>query len=175
MSEAAATCQTCGAPDPGDLVHCKYCRQPVSAEAQRTAIPCPRCSVQNRWGKQTCAQCQAWLVVSCVFCGAVSPHNVPSCLQCNEAFAGAPQRKAAMEAQQRQQQDMQMMSSVGSVVAPFLGAALGAAAGSALSGGSDWSGSSEEIERDDFDTSNVEEDTSSFDGGSSGDGGSSDW
>jgi len=174
MSEAAATCQTCGAPDPGDLVQCKYCQQPVSAEAQRTAIPCPRCSTQNRWGKQKCARCQAWLVVSCVFCGAISPHNVPNCLQCNEAFAGAPQRKAAMEAQQRQQQDMQMMSSVGSVVAPFLGAALGAAAGSALSG--DWSsGSSEEIERDDYDTSNVEEDTSSFDGDTSGDGGSSDW
>src|SRR5688572_4641018 len=92
---AAPTCMNCGAPDSGELVVCRFCRQAVSAEVARTAIPCPnhQCRVPNRWGKQKCVQCQSWIVVSCVFCGALSPHNMSNCMRCNEAFAGAAERK----------------------------------------------------------------------------------
>lgn len=123
------TCANCGAPDQGELVICRYCKQAVSAEAARTAIPCPnpQCRTLCRWGKQKCAECQAWLVVSCVFCGAISPHNISSCLRCNEAFAGAAQRKAQMEQQRQHQQNMQDASVWGNVAASFLGAAAGVA------------------------------------------------
>jgi hypothetical protein len=125
----SATCNTCGAPDNGEFVTCKYCKQAVSAEAQRTAIPCPNqnCRVACRWGKQKCGQCQAWLVVSCVFCGSLSPHNISNCMQCNEAFAGAAQRKAAMHQQQQHHQNMQQANVWGGVAAAFAGAAVGSA------------------------------------------------
>jgi hypothetical protein len=125
----SATCNTCGAPDSGELVTCKYCKQAVSAEAQRTAIPCPNpsCRVSCRWGKQKCGQCQAWLVVSCLFCGSLSPHNISNCMQCNEAFAGAAQRKAAMQQQHQHHQNMQQANVWGGVAAAFAGAAVGSA------------------------------------------------
>jgi hypothetical protein len=123
------TCTNCGAPDSGELVICKFCKQPVSAEAARTAIPCPnpQCRTLNRWGKQKCGHCQAWIVVSCVFCGAISPHNISNCMHCNEAFAGSAQRKAQIEQQREQQQNMQSASIWGNVAASFLGAAAGSA------------------------------------------------
>lgn len=129
---AAAMCANCGAPDNGEAVICRFCQRPVSAEAQRTAIPCPnpQCKLLNRWGRQKCAQCQAWIVVSCVFCGAISPHHVSNCLRCNEAFAGAAQRKAAMQQQQQHQQNMQSAGVWGNVAASFLGAAAGVAVSS---------------------------------------------
>lgn len=159
----AASCPTCGAPDDGELVHCRYCKNPQSAEALRTAIPCPRCRTACRWGKQKCPVCQAWIVVSCVFCGAISPHNAANCMNCREPFAGAPERKAAMEAQHRQQQDIQMLGAFGSIAAPFLGAALGAAIADASpvsSVSSDgWDLGSSDEARDDYDVSNVVEDS----------------
>ena len=86
-----ASCAACGAPDDGEFVNCRYCKHAVSAEALARAIPCPNpaCRIACRWGKQKCAACQAWIVVSCVFCGSISPHNISNCLCCNEAFAGA--------------------------------------------------------------------------------------
>lgn len=127
----APTCASCGAPDAGDFVMCRFCRQAVSAEAARTAIPCPnqQCRMLCRWGKQKCGQCQAWLVVSCVFCGSLSPHNISNCLRCNEAFAGAPQRKQQMEMHRQQQLNQQNANMWGGVAASFLGAAAGAAIG----------------------------------------------
>jgi hypothetical protein len=129
----APTCANCGAPDAGDFVICKFCKQAVSAEAQRMAIPCPnpQCRLLNRWGKQKCVQCQAWVVVSCVFCGAISPHHVSNCMRCNEAFAGAAQRKAMMEQQRQQHQNAQQVNMWGGVAASFLGAAAGSAIGGA--------------------------------------------
>src|SRR5262245_30000774 len=117
----APTCNNCGAPDSGELVICKFCRQAVSAEAARTAIPCPnpQCRTLCRWGRQKCPQCQAWVVVSCVFCGALSPHNLSNCLSCNEAFAGAAQRKAQGEYQRQHQQSMQDVGIWGNVAASF--------------------------------------------------------
>lgn len=128
-----AVCGSCGAPDSGELVTCTYCRAPYSAEILASAIPCPQCRTACRWGKTHCAHCQAWIVVSCVFCGALSPCNQQACLQCHELFAGAPERKAQaqMQAQQAAQQiqtqeTLQIVGTVGSVAASFLGAVIGA-------------------------------------------------
>jgi hypothetical protein len=98
----------------------------------RSAIPCPnpQCRAQCRWGKQKCAQCQAWIVVSCIFCGAISPHNISNCMRCNEAFAGAAQRKQQVQQQQAHRQNMQSANVWGGVAASFLGAAAGSAVGS---------------------------------------------
>ena len=125
----AAICANCGAPDGGELVMCRFCAQAVSAEAQQSAIPCPNqsCRMLCRWGKQKCGHCQAWLVVSCVFCGSLSPHNISNCMQCNEAFAGAAQRKAAMHQQQQHHQNMQHANVWGRVAAACAGAAVGSA------------------------------------------------
>ncbi len=170
---AAATCANCGAPDNGEVVTCRYCKQAVSAEAARTAIPCPnpQCRLLCRWGKQKCAQCQAWLVVSCVFCGALSPHNVSNCLRCNEAFAGAPQRKAQREQQMQHQQNMQDASVWGNVAASFLGAAAGSAVSHSFHSHDDYSSSydgpsSSSYETDTYDNSSFSEDSGdSFDFG----------
>lgn len=142
---ASPTCASCGAPDGGETVICKFCKQAVSADALRSAIPCPspQCRTLCRWGKQRCVACHAWIVVSCVFCGAISPHNLSSCLHCNEPFAGAPERKAQLEHQRRSQENAQNVGVWGGVAASFLGAAAGSAIGSSWSGGS-WSGSSYE-------------------------------
>jgi hypothetical protein len=156
-----ASCASCGAPDDGELVTCKYCRQAVSAEALARAIPCPNpaCRTSCRWGKQKCAACQAWIVVSCVFCGAISPHNISNCLQCNEAFAGAQQRKQAHEQQQQHQQNMQAVGTWGSVAAAFAGAAVGASIGAYHSGGYDSSSDDDSPpSSNDFDVSNVVDD-----------------
>lgn len=158
----SATCNSCGAPDNGEFVTCKYCKQAVSADAQRTAIPCPnqQCRTLCRWGKQKCGQCQAWLVVSCVFCGSLSPHNISNCMQCNEAFAGAAQRKAAMQQQQQHHQNMQQANVWGGVAAAFAGAAVG----SALSHRSYHYDSCSSSSSDSFDISGVSDD-SGFDFG----------
>ena len=154
----AAICASCGAPDDGELVFCKYCKAPYSAEAARTAVPCPSCRTACRWGKQKCVVCGAWLVVSCVFCGALSPHNVSNCLSCNEAFAGAPQRKAAMEQQRQHQQQMQDVGTWGSVAAAFAGGIVAAEIGSV---GSSSSSSSSSFDLATFDASNVSDDDDS--------------
>lgn len=158
----SAACNTCGAPDNGEFVTCKYCKQAVSADAQRTAIPCPnqQCRTLCRWGKQKCGQCQAWLVVSCVFCGSLSPHNISNCMQCSEAFAGAAQRKAAMHEQQMHHQNMQQANVWGGVAAAFAGAAVG----SALSHRSYDYDSCSSHSSDSFDISGVSDD-SGFDFG----------
>ena len=137
-------CPSCGAPDDGELVTCRFCRRALSEELARTAIPCPRCGMHCRWGKQKCVACAAWLVVSCIFCGALSPHNQSACLACHEGFVGAAERKAQREAAMRHQQGVQTYGVVGNVAASF----LGAMAGSAVMGGyqghyhPSWNGSS---------------------------------
>jgi hypothetical protein len=177
QTTGSATCASCGAPDDGEFVNCRYCKQAVNADALARAIPCPNpaCRMACRWGKQKCGACQSWLVVSCVFCGAISPHNCSNCLRCNEAFAGAPQRKAQMQAQQQQQQNMQAVSTWGGVAAAFAGAAVGASLGSHHhSGGyyyhedhyaSNYSPDydySPPSSSDDYDTSNVVDDAGGF-------------
>lgn len=124
---ATAECSTCGAPDNGESVHCFFCKNPINAELLQGAIPCPnpQCRSVSRWGKQKCGSCQAWLVVTCVFCGSLSPHNLSNCMQCHEAFQGAAQRKAMREQQANQyvqhNQNVQVASIGLGVAAGLLG------------------------------------------------------
>lgn len=129
-----ATCASCGAPDDGELVICRFCARAVSASAQQSAIPCPnqQCRTLCRWGKQNCTKCKAWLVVSCVFCGGISPHSVASCLSCNEAFAGAPQRKMQIEQQRQHRQNMQSAQVFGDLALGAAGIFGGVAIASAF-------------------------------------------
>ena len=128
-------CVSCGGPDDGEFVFCKFCKRPYSAEIAAAGIPCPACRTACRWGKQKCGACGVWIVVSCVFCGALSPHNQSACLACREAFAGAAQRKAQRDAAAHQQQNVQTYGAVGNVAASFLGAMAGGAVMSELGGG----------------------------------------
>ncbi len=124
---ATLHCPSCGAPDDGELVHCRFCKAALSKEIADTAIPCPHCRVANRWGKQRCVACRSWIIVSCVFCGGLSPHNQPACLSCREPFAGAAQRKRDREiaAQQQQAAFPQHGGFVDNMGAAFVGAAAG--------------------------------------------------
>jgi hypothetical protein len=102
-----------------------------------------------------------------VFCGAISPHNISNCLQCNEAFAGAMQRKQAMQQQQQHQQQMQAVGTWGNVAAAFAGAAVGASIGSHnYGGGYSYESSNNDYAppSDDFDTSNVIDDAADIGG-----------
>jgi hypothetical protein len=123
---AEELCPNCCAPRVAGYAECKYCKTPFVQNTQTGAIPCPQCQTLNEMGAQRCAKCQAWVVVQCVFCHALSPHNVPGCLKCGEAFAGAPQRLAERQRQQHLQQGLQVAGAVGNVAASFLGAAAGA-------------------------------------------------
>ncbi len=126
MRMAEELCTHCGAPRAAGYAACKFCKTPFVQNTQTGAIPCPRCNTLNEMGVQRCVQCQTWVVVQCVFCHALSPHNVPGCLKCGEAFAGAPQRLADRERQQHLQQGLNIAGTVGNVAASFLGAAAGA-------------------------------------------------
>jgi len=119
-------CTNCGAPRAAGYAACKFCKTPFVANTQTNAIPCPRCATLNEMGAQKCVQCQTWVVVQCVFCHALSPHNAPACLHCSEAFAGAPERFAARQSQQRLATGLNIAGTVGNVAASFLGAAAGA-------------------------------------------------
>jgi phage FluMu protein Com len=131
MSETNDICAHCGAPRAPGHGACTFCGT-VFARAQQTStqenvVPCPQCRTVNEWGAQKCVKCQAWVVVQCLFCSSLSPHHVPACLRCHEAFAGAPERFAQRQAAQQGQHRMQVMGTVGNVAASFLGAAVGGA------------------------------------------------
>src|SRR5947199_274485 len=125
MSERNDTCTCCGAPPTPGYAACKFCgtvfARAQQASIQENAIPCPTCRTLNEWGAQRCVQCQAWVVVQCLFCSAISPCHVPACLQCHEAFAGAPERVQQRQQQQQGAQRMAMLDTVGNVAASFLG------------------------------------------------------
>jgi hypothetical protein len=126
MSQPEELCANCGAPRAAGFAACKFCKTPFVADTQTQAIPCPRCNTLNELGAQRCVSCQAWVVVQCVFCHALSPHNLPACSRCGEAFAGAPQRFAERQRDQHLQQGLSIATQVGGVAASFLGAAVGA-------------------------------------------------
>jgi hypothetical protein len=138
MSESNDLCSHCGAPRAPGYAACKFCNTVFAREKQTSlqenAVPCPGCRTLNEWGAQKCVQCHAWVVVQCVFCSSLSPHHVPACLRCQEAFAGAPERFQQRQEQQQGQQRMQMLGTVGNVAASFLGAAAGVAVSGAWSG-----------------------------------------
>src|SRR5262249_47032491 len=123
---AEELCAHCGAPRTAGYAACKFCQTPFVQNTPTSAIPRPPCNTPNQMGAQPCVKCQAWVVVQGVFCHALSPHNVPACVKCGEAFAGAPQRFAERQREQHLQQGLNIASSVGNVAASFLGAAAGA-------------------------------------------------
>ena len=122
-------CQSCGAPAKPNLVECEFCEKPISAEAAAKAVGCPQCKTLNAGGQQQCHRCKAWLVVQCVFCSHLSPHTAPACLQCNEPFAGALERKAQRDSSQRNQQIFQTVGMVAPAAVGLLGGVAGALLG----------------------------------------------
>ena len=122
-------CQSCGAPAKPNLVECEFCEKPISAEAAAKAVGCPQCKTLNAGGQQQCHKCKAWLVVQCVFCSHLSPHSSPACLQCNEPFAGALERKAQRDSSQRNQQIFQTVGMVAPAAVGLLGGVAGALLG----------------------------------------------
>lgn len=121
-------CATCGAAvDPG-LVACSYCQTPYPGAPR--GIDCPACGDDNRPHMVACATCNASLVRGCVFCGGAASIALASCPRCGEAFAGAEERKAAREAQQRQQQ----MLGIAQTGLSMLGQAAGTPAGKSALG-----------------------------------------
>ena len=94
----AKDCPKCGAPHEVGLILCKFCRTAFDPEEARRATPCPRCKDLFPEETQKCPRCDLWLVVQCVFCHELTPHNRPRCDACGEVFAGAPERKAARDA-----------------------------------------------------------------------------
>jgi len=90
-------------------------------------------------------------------------------MRCNEAFAGAAQRKAYMEQQRQHQQNMQNANVWGGVAASFLGAAAGSALSHSWSDESYSSGESyssyddSPASADSFDIAGVSDDTTDFD------------
>src|SRR5690349_2927316 len=117
MAEGGELCTHCGAPRVAGYAACKFCKTPFASvqNTQTHAIPCPRCNTLNELGVQKCVQCQTWIVVQCVFCHSLSPHNAAACQKCGEAFAGAPQRFAERQSQQRLQTGLNIAGQVGSV------------------------------------------------------------
>lgn len=125
MADGDDLCTHCGAPRAAGYAACKFCKTPYPhvKNTQTNAIPCPRCNTLNEVGQQKCVQCQTWIVVQCVFCHALSPHNMAACSKCGEAFAGAPQRFQERQSQQRLQTGLNIAGQVGNVAASVLGAA----------------------------------------------------
>src|SRR5277367_1187423 len=113
MADSTATCKTCGAPHTPGLAVCHFCNTSFVQDLQTQAVQCPQCHAFNEWGATKCVQCSAWVVVKCMFCGALSPHQVPACLGCHENFAGAAERIAARDAEVRRQHNLQTVGTVG--------------------------------------------------------------
>jgi hypothetical protein len=120
MTPNAAACASCGAPDDGQEVFCRFCQQPVSAQVMASAIPCAQCNHANRWGRQQCARCNGWIVVQCVFCSALSPRTLAACMQCGEAFAGSWERKQQREGQRQVQQAEEVLGTVAAIAGGVL-------------------------------------------------------
>lgn len=120
-------CPNCTAPREAGLVACKFCNTPFVRDVATEAVHCPQCGTYSDIRMTNCVKCKAWVVVKCVFCGSLSPHHYPACVSCREPFSGAAERFQARQEAVASQQRMQMISSVGSVAAAFLGAAAGSA------------------------------------------------
>lgn len=122
MSDENA-CESCGAPRNPGLVACSYCEAPYPGAPR--GVDCPACGDDNRPHLVACASCGASLMKSCIFCGGATSLVHPACGRCGEAFAGAEERKAAREAQQREQQ----MMGLAQTGLSLLGQAAGSPAG----------------------------------------------
>jgi hypothetical protein len=101
-------CENCGAPFEEGLASCAYCDMPIVGRS--AGVRCPDCAELNTADRRACAQCGRAFTKGCVFCGKVAFLTATACPGCNEAFAGAEQRKAQRDQQQKQQQQMQLVS-----------------------------------------------------------------
>src|SRR5262249_12976600 len=104
-----------------------FCNTPFVRDVQTEAVQCPQCGTYSDIRVTNCTRCKAWVVVKCIFCGALSPHHYPACVSCHEYFACAAERGQARPQQAPAARRAQMISSVGGVAAAFLGAAAGVA------------------------------------------------
>ena len=75
---------------------------------------------QNTLRRQQCSRCNGWIVVQCVFCGSLSPRTLSACMRCNEAFAGAWERKQAREGQQQVKEAEQILGSIAAISADII-------------------------------------------------------
>jgi hypothetical protein len=123
--DADGICDNCGAAKLTGRATCKYCGRPFVADLQARAVPCPSCKTYNDWGVVQCVQCNAHVVVVCVFCNSISPHHLTACLRCREPFAGAPERLAARKAEADRAKTLETVATVGTVAATVLGVAAG--------------------------------------------------
>lgn len=98
-------CDNCGSAKAPGLAVCKYCGRPFVADLVNRAVPCWSCKTYSDWGVMKCSACGVDVVRACLFCHAISPHHVPSCLRCREPFAGMAER-AAEKARQAQVQSV---------------------------------------------------------------------
>lgn len=146
---------------------CEFCENAVSPEAAKRAIGCKQCSTLNVETAQQCIRCKGWLVVQCLFCNAISRHDLPGCASCREPFAGAAERKAARDAALRQQQLLQTAGVVAPIAGSLLGGLAGALLGNSFGGGSSstdsYGGSSSHSDhsRDDYSSDDYSSDESS--------------
>lgn len=132
-------CNSCGAPARPGVITCEFCENPVNPEAAKRAIGCRQCATLNVETAQQCLKCKAWLVVQCLFCNAVSRHDLPGCASCREPFAGAAERRAARDAEVRRQQMLQTVGAVAPIAGSLLGGVAGAFLGSSFGGNHSYS------------------------------------
>jgi hypothetical protein len=121
------SCRNCGAPRTSGLAECRFCKTPMVENTMEEAVPCPQCGAICEWGSQQCVLCHAWVVVKCVFCDQLSPHQLSACLSCGEPFAGAVERFEHRKHAAQLEQGLHIASTVGGVAASFLGAMAGSA------------------------------------------------
>ena len=84
-------CDTCGAAFVAGLAACPFCRAGYVGVA--AGARCPGCDCLNMTGRAACAHCQVALVLTCVFCAAISSVELDACVRCHERFEGAEERK----------------------------------------------------------------------------------
>lgn len=116
-------CENCGAPHEDGLAACAFCDMPIVGRS--SGVRCPSCSELNTADRRACAECGAAFTKGCVFCGKVAFLTATACPGCNEAFAGAEQRKSAREAQAKQQQQMQLAQQGLGAIAGFASSQAG--------------------------------------------------
>ena len=133
MSDPTLSCPNCGAPAKPNEVVCDFCSAAVSADAMQHAVRCPQCNHPVLQGTMQCTQCR--YVEQCLFCARISAIGAPQCAQCNEPFAGMKERKAARDAQLRQQQMIRVGEEVAGVALPLVGSLLGGGGSAQSSGG----------------------------------------
>jgi hypothetical protein len=127
-------CDNCGAPHQDGLAACAFCDFPIVGRS--SGIRCPSCSEISTADRRSCAQCSTPFTKGCVFCGRVAFLTATACPGCNEAFAGAEQRKKQQEEAAKQQQVMGIAQQGIAMLGAVAMSDVGRSAISSLTGGS---------------------------------------